>query len=122
VALSRVSAHNLDDLNIIRPAVSAGLCVARKSCFTDISYKSAYRGLQKETTREDVMEVTRPESIVEVSVVRAGVSRAVGIMSMRQALELPDIPDLSYSHPDPAKAAAGIALSRKDLQGLLIRH
>jgi len=68
------------------------------------------------------MEITRPETIVEVSVIRAGVSRAVGIMSMRQALELPDIPNLSYSHPDPTKAAAGVAVSRKDLEGFLVRH
>lgn len=68
------------------------------------------------------MEVTRPETIVEVSVITAGKSRAVGIMSMRQALDLPDIPNLSYSHPDPALAAAGVAVSREDLAGFLIRH
>lgn len=61
------------------------------------------------------MGIARPECIVEVSVNRAGVNRAVGIMSMRQALELPDIPDLSYTHPDPIKAAAGVALSRQEL-------
>lgn len=68
------------------------------------------------------METARLESIVEVSVVKAGVSRAVGIMSMRQALDLPDIPDLIYSHPDPAKAAAGIEVNRRDLEDMLIRH
>lgn len=65
---------------------------------------------------------TRPETIVEVSVIIAGVSRAVGIMSMRQALDLPDIPNLSYSHPDPAMAAAGVEVTRQDLEGLLTRH
>ncbi|MGA1804945.1 hypothetical protein [Rhizobium sp. HT1-10] len=68
------------------------------------------------------MEIARLESIVEVSVVKAGVSRAVGIMSMRQALDLPDIPNLIYSHPDPAKAAAGVEVNRRDLEGLLVRH
>jgi len=68
------------------------------------------------------MEMSTPESIVEVSLVTAGVSRAVGIMSMRQALNLPDIPNLSYSHPDPVKAAAGVAVNRQDLAGLLICH
>ncbi|PZM15192.1 hypothetical protein [Rhizobium tubonense] len=66
------------------------------------------------------MNITRPECIVEVSVNRAGVSRAVGIMSMRQALELPDIPDLSYTHPDPVKAAAGVALNRQELASFLL--
>lgn len=68
------------------------------------------------------MGTARPECIVEVSVVEAGISRAVGIMSMRQALELPDIPNLIYSHPDPVKAAAGVEVSRKDLEGLLSHH
>ena len=68
------------------------------------------------------MEIARLESIVEVSVVKAGVSRAVGIMSMRQALDLPDIPNLIYSHPDPVKAAAGVEVNRRDLVGLLVRH
>ncbi|MBZ5763020.1 MULTISPECIES: hypothetical protein [Rhizobium] len=68
------------------------------------------------------MQTARPESIVEVSVVKAGISRAVGIMSMRQALELPDIPNLIYSHPDPALAAAGVEVSREDLEGFLIHH
>jgi hypothetical protein len=66
------------------------------------------------------MCIARPECIVEVSVNRAGVNRAVGIMSMRQALELPDIPDLSYTHPDPIKAAAGVALSRQELASFLL--
>ncbi|MGO4568218.1 hypothetical protein AB4Z52_24955 [Rhizobium sp. 2YAF20] len=66
------------------------------------------------------MGIARPECIVEVSVNRAGVNRAVGIMSMRQALELPDIPDLSYTHPDPIKAAAGVALSRQELASFFL--
>jgi hypothetical protein len=67
------------------------------------------------------MNKTKPECIVEVSINRSGVSQAVGIMSMRQALELPDIPDLSYTHPDPVKAAAGVALSRQELANFLSR-
>jgi hypothetical protein len=66
------------------------------------------------------MNITKPECIVEVSVNRAGVSRPVGIMSMRQALELPDIPDLTYTHPDPVKAIAGVALSRQELASFLV--
>lgn len=69
------------------------------------------------------MHFASPETIVEVSVnTAAGSRRAVGIMSMKQALDLPDIPNLSYTHPDPAKAAAGVEVSRKDLERLLIRH
>jgi hypothetical protein len=68
------------------------------------------------------MQDAGPQTIVEVSVNTAGVSRAVGIMSMRQALELPDIPNLSYLHPDPAMAAAGVELSREALGALLIPH
>jgi hypothetical protein len=69
------------------------------------------------------MHFASPETIVEVSVnTAAGSRRAVGIMSMKQALDLPDIPNLSYTHPDPAKAAAGIEVSRKDLERFLIRH
>ena len=68
------------------------------------------------------MPMTSPESIVEVSVNTATGSRAVGIMSMRQALDLPDIPNLTYTHPDPAMAAAGVELSRRDLERFMIRH
>lgn len=68
------------------------------------------------------MHMTSPESIVEVSVSTATGSRAVGIMSMRQALDLPDIPNLIYTHPDPIMAAAGVELSRRDLERFMVRH
>ncbi len=62
------------------------------------------------------METARAESIVEVSIDGAFERRAIGIMSMRQALDLPDMPHLSYTHPDPAKAAAGIVVTRRELE------
>ncbi|WFU09024.1 hypothetical protein QA646_17360 [Rhizobium sp. CB3090] len=68
------------------------------------------------------MEITRPESIVEVSVDSATGRRALGIMNMRQALDLPDLPSFTYTHPDPQKAAAGIVVSREELKRFLTRH
>ena len=62
------------------------------------------------------METTRAESIVEVSINGALGRRALGIMSMRQALDLPDLPNITYTHPDPAKAAEGVVVSRKELE------
>ncbi|WP_037155310.1 hypothetical protein [Rhizobium freirei] len=68
------------------------------------------------------MDMTRPESIIEVSVDSANGRRALGIMSMRQALDLPDLPRLTYTHPDPLKAAEGIVLSREELRTFLTCH
>jgi hypothetical protein len=34
---------------------------------------------------------------------------------MRQALNLPEMPSLSYTHPDPVKAASGVVVSRREL-------
>jgi hypothetical protein len=68
------------------------------------------------------MHITRPETIVEVSVDSAGGRRALGIMSMRQALDLPDLRSFTYTHPDPSKAAAGVVLSREELQKFLTCH
>lgn len=68
------------------------------------------------------MHTTRPESIVEVSVDSACGRRALGIMSMRQALDLPDLPSFTYTHPDPLKAAEGIVLSREELKSFLTCH
>jgi hypothetical protein len=53
------------------------------------------------------MDSKREKLIVEVSIDGSDGRRAVGIMNMRQALDLPEMPSLSYTHPDPAKAAAG---------------
>ncbi|MNW20899.1 hypothetical protein D3C71_2215190 [compost metagenome] len=44
---------------------------------------------------------------------------AVGIMNMRQALDLPEMPSLAYTHPDPAKAAAGVVMNRQELAGFM---
>jgi hypothetical protein len=43
-------------------------------------------------------------------------------MNMRQALELPDLPSLTYTHPDPRKAAAGVVVSRRELERFLTCH
>ncbi|SCB46729.1 hypothetical protein [Rhizobium lusitanum] len=68
------------------------------------------------------MHTTRPESIIEVSVDSASGRRALGIMSMRQALNLPDLLRFTYTHPDPSKAAAGVVVSREELQTFLTCH
>lgn len=68
------------------------------------------------------MHRTRPESIVEVSVDSGGGRRALGIMSMRQALDLPDLHRFTYTHPDPLKAAEGIVVSREELRTFLTCH
>jgi len=60
--------------------------------------------------------------IVEVTVDGAQGRLAVGIMNMQQALELPEMPSVSYTHPDPAKAAAGVTMSREQLAGFVARH
>ncbi len=65
------------------------------------------------------MENGKANCIVEVSVDGANGRRAVGIMNMRQALDLPEMPSLSYTHPDPAKAAAGILVNRQELAGFM---
>ena len=66
--------------------------------------------------REENVETTRAESIVEVSVNSALGRRALGIMNMRQALDLPDLPNFTYTHPDPVKAAEGVVVSRRELE------
>jgi len=68
------------------------------------------------------MNTTKPESIIEVSVDSATGRRALGIMNMRQALDLPDLPSFTYTHPDPQKAAAGIVVSREELKRFLTHH
>ena len=68
------------------------------------------------------MHTTRPESIIEVSVDSASGRRALGIMSMRQALALPDLLRFTYTHPDPLKAAEGVVVSREELQTFLTCH
>ncbi len=65
------------------------------------------------------MDMKRANLIVEVSVDGDNGRRAVGIMNMRQALDLPEMSSFTYSHPDPAKAAAGILISRQELAGFM---
>lgn len=65
------------------------------------------------------MDNKREKLIVEVSVDGGDGRLAVGIMNMRQALDLPEMPSLSYTHPDPAKAAAGIVVNRQELAGFM---
>jgi hypothetical protein len=69
-----------------------------------------------------IMENKRANCIIEVSVDGANGRHAVGIMNMRQALDLPEMPSLSYTHPDPVKAAAGIVVSRQELAGFMACH
>lgn len=61
------------------------------------------------------MDDKKGHCIIEVSVDSASGRRAVGIMNMRQALDLPEMPSLSYTHPDPVKAASGVVVSRREL-------
>jgi hypothetical protein len=65
------------------------------------------------------MGASRSTCIGEVSLERDGDRRAVGIMNVRQALDLPEVSSFAYSHPDPRKAAAGIFVSRQELEQFL---
>lgn len=68
------------------------------------------------------MKSKRSNCIVEVSVNGENGRHAVGIMNMQQALDLPDVVSLSYTHPDPEKAAAGVVISRQELAGFMACH
>ncbi|MEA3534666.1 hypothetical protein [Rhizobium sp. CC-YZS058] len=54
--------------------------------------------------------------IVEVSVKRGADRRDVGIMTVRQALALPEVPSLEYSHPDGNSRKGTPLLTRDQLQ------
>lgn len=54
--------------------------------------------------------------IVEVSLKRGTDRRDVGIMTVRQALELPDVPSLEYTHPDLNSQAGSRFLTRDQLE------
>ncbi|ASY63298.1 hypothetical protein SJ05684_c18560 [Sinorhizobium sojae CCBAU 05684] len=54
--------------------------------------------------------------IVEVSVRRDSGRKDLGIMTVRQALELPDVPSLEYSHPDLNSRSDGRFLTRDQLE------
>lgn len=54
--------------------------------------------------------------IVEVSMKRESGRKEIGIMTVRQALELPQVPSLEYSHPElnsrPTGASSRVTNSR----------
>ena len=54
--------------------------------------------------------------IVEVSLKRGADRRDVGIMTVRQALELPDVPSLEYTHPDLNSRPGNRFLTRDQLE------
>ncbi len=54
--------------------------------------------------------------IVEVSVNRGADRRDVGIMTVRQALELPDVPSLEYTHPERNTRSDSRFINRDQLQ------
>ena len=54
--------------------------------------------------------------IVEVTVKREGGRRDLGIMTVRQALELPQVPSLEDSHPELNSRSDGRFLTRDQLQ------
>ena len=54
--------------------------------------------------------------IVEVSLKHGANRRDVGIMTVRQALELPDVPSLEYTHPEINSHADSPFLTRDQLQ------
>ncbi|WP_457660090.1 hypothetical protein [Sinorhizobium medicae] len=54
--------------------------------------------------------------IVEVSMKRESGRKEIGIMTVRQALELPEAPRLEYSHPDLNSRSDGRFLTRDQLE------
>ncbi|KQS72789.1 hypothetical protein ASG39_03340 [Rhizobium sp. Leaf371] len=59
--------------------------------------------------------------IVEVSVKRGADRRDVGIMTVRQALALPDVPSLEYTNPDRKTRSGGPFITRAQLQAYACR-
>jgi hypothetical protein len=57
--------------------------------------------------------------IVEVSLLKGSVRRDVGIMTVRQALELPDVPSLEYTHPEHNTRANSRLLTRDQLEAYI---
>lgn len=57
--------------------------------------------------------------IVEVSLGQGAARRDVGIMTVRQALELPDVPSLEYTHPDHNTRQGSRLLTRDQLQAYI---
>ncbi|MDO9417417.1 hypothetical protein [Pararhizobium sp.] len=54
--------------------------------------------------------------IVEVSLKRGEDRRDVGIMTVRQALALPDVPSLEYTHPERNSRPDGAFINRDQLR------
>ncbi|AUX76684.1 hypothetical protein NXT3_CH02119 [Sinorhizobium fredii] len=54
--------------------------------------------------------------IVEVSMKRETGRKDIGIMTVRQALELPEVPSLEYSHPELNSRSDGRFLTRDQLE------
>lgn len=54
--------------------------------------------------------------IVEVSVKRGADRRDVGIMTVRQALALPEVPSLEYTHPERSARMGNAFITRDQLQ------
>lgn len=59
--------------------------------------------------------------IVEVSVKRGADRRDVGIMTVRQALALPEGPSLEYTDPDRKTRSGGPFITRAQLQAYACR-
>jgi hypothetical protein len=58
--------------------------------------------------------MTHFRKIVEVRLNDEHGRRPIGIMTLRQALELPDMPSFEFTHPEPAKL--GEFVSRRELE------
>lgn len=54
--------------------------------------------------------------IVEVSLNRRGSRHDIGIMTVRQALDLPDVPSIEYSNPELNSRQDGRFLTRAELR------
>ena len=54
--------------------------------------------------------------IVEVSMRRESGRKEIGIMTVRHALELPQLPSLEYSHPELNSRSDGRFLTRDQLE------
>jgi hypothetical protein len=59
--------------------------------------------------------------IVEVRLNDEHGPRPIGIMTLGQALKLPDIPNLEFTHPEPAIAKLGQFVSKRELEEFAAR-
>ncbi|OAP42687.1 hypothetical protein AU381_16085 [Sinorhizobium glycinis] len=63
-----------------------------------------------------MMSESNLRRIVEVSMKRETGRKDIGIMTVRQALELPEVPSLEYSHPELNSRSDGRFLTRDQLE------